>query len=252
MREIVGNFLKTLLTSKKTIVLTGAGVSTASGIPDFRGPKGIYTRLSPRVFDINWFYENPEEFYKIARQHIFPMLSASPNPCHRMLSVLEEKGLIEAVITQNIDGLHQKAGSRKVIELHGTIYRSICTRCSASFDHTQLLKSLEDSTIPRCSHCGGLMKPDVVFFGENLPADALQESFELAEKADLCIAMGTSLVVYPAAMIPEITHNSGGKVIIVNRGETGLDHIAYAKYNVDLVEFSRAVLESFEKEVNRC
>ena len=96
------------------------------------------------------------------------------------------------------------------------------------------------------------MKPDVVFFGENLPADALQESFELAEKADLCIAMGTSLVVYPAAMIPEITHNSGGKVIIVNRGETGLDYIAYAKYNVDLVKFSRAVLESFEKEVNKC
>ena len=252
MKEIVENFLRMLFTSRKTIVLTGAGVSTASGIPDFRGPRGIYTRLSPKVFDIKWFYDNPEGFYRIAREHIFPMLNASPNPCHRMLVALERKGLIEAVITQNIDGLHQKAGSRKVIELHGSVYRSVCTACGASFDHTYLLESLDDSPVPRCSHCGGLIKPDVVFFGENLPADALQESFQLAGRADLCIAMGTSLVVYPAAMIPEITHNSGGKLIIINRGETGLDHLAYAKYHVDLVEFSQAVLESLEKEVNEC
>lgn len=236
-------FLKLLKSSKRVVVLTGAGVSTASGIPDFRGPKGIYRRFPPDIFDIEKFYKNPERFYSFAKDGFFSMLEAKPNETHVLITKLEEKGLIKAVITQNIDGLHQKAGSKVVLELHGNMSRFFCVSCKRAYGVDEVKKKVEEELVPKCSHCGSLIKPDVVFFGEPLPKDVLRKAIELSERADLMIVMGSSLVVYPAAYLPVITVENGGKLVIVNRGETGLDSLAFRKYEMDLVEFSRKVLE---------
>ena len=236
-------FLELLKSSRRAVVLTGAGVSTASGIPDFRGPKGIYRKFPPDIFDIEKFYTNPERFYSFAKDGLFSMLDAKPNESHIMIAKLEEKGFIEAVITQNIDGLHQKAGSRIVLELHGNMSRFFCVSCKQIYSASEVREKVEKELVPKCTKCGSLIRPDVVFFGEPLPQEALQKAIEYSERADLMIVMGSSLVVYPAAYLPMITVENGGKLVIVNKGETGLDNIAFKKYDMDLVEFSRKILE---------
>jgi len=236
-------FLDLLNESRLTVTLTGAGISTPSGIPDFRGPNGIYKKYSQNVFDIDFFYSHPEEFYQFAKEGIFPMLEAKPNLAHVLLAKLEERGLIEAVITQNIDRLHQRAGSKKVIELHGNVEEYYCVRCEKKYTVEDVIEKLESLDVPRCDDCNGLIRPNIVFFGENLPQDALREAIELSSKASLMIVLGSSLVVYPAAELPLITVRSGGKLVIVNLGETPFDDIATLKYNMDVVEFARRVME---------
>lgn len=235
-------FVEILMSAKNAVVLTGAGVSTASGIPDFRGPKGIYKKFPPDIFDIEKFYANPERFYSFAKDSLFSMLDAKPNETHILIAKLEEKGFIKAVITQNIDGLHQKAGNKVVLELHGSINKFFCISCKKVYDANEVRKKVEKELVPKCV-CGSLIRPDVVFFGEPLPQKTLQEAMRYSQSADLMIVMGSSLVVYPAAYLPMITVENGGKLVIVNRGETGLDSMAFRKYNVDLVEFSRKILE---------
>lgn len=236
-------FLKLLNESRLTVVLTGAGISTPSGIPDFRGPQGIYRKYPQNVFDIDFFYSHPEKFYEFAKEGIFPMLEAKPNPAHVLLAKLEEQGLIEAVITQNIDRLHQKAGSKKVIELHGNVEEYYCTRCGREYTVKDVMEKLEKDSVPRCDDCSGLIRPNIVFFGEALPQNALNEAIRLSSKADLMIVMGSSLVVYPAAELPLITVRGGGKLVIVNMGETPLDDLATLKYNMDVVEFANNVMK---------
>ncbi len=235
-------FLKTVEESRKIFVLTGAGISTPSGIPDFRGPQGLYSYTSEEVFDIDTFRRKPEFFYSIARQLYRVISQAEPNEAHYMLAELEKRGKVNLLATQNIDGLHQKAGSRKVVELHGTVERAYCLECGKQYSAQQLVEKMEKEGVPRCS-CGGVIKPDVVFFGEPLPEDALFRAREAASEADLCIVMGSSLYVYPAAYLPQLTVMNRGRLIIVNLGKTGLDDMAYAKLEFDVRDFSRQVLE---------
>jgi NAD-dependent deacetylase len=241
VRRYAEELLEELRSSKSALILTGAGVSTASGIPDFRGPGGIYSKVPPETFDIDLFVSHPERYYRAEREILRDAFEAEPNETHILIAKLEELGLIRAVITQNVDGLHQKAGSRKVIELHGNISTGSCLRCGRRFRREEIDELLGREEVPRCG-CGGVIKPDVVFFGEGLPPAALGEGRRLAAEADLMVVMGSSLVVYPAAALPEITVRNGGRLIIITKGETGLDPLAYRRYEVDLVRFSREML----------
>jgi NAD-dependent deacetylase len=243
MREIK-EFLEIVKSSRKAYVFTGAGVSTPSGIPDFRGRNGLYQKISPDVFDIERFYEDPKRFYEFYRKRLRIMKEANPNIAHRVIAEMERKGMIDWVITQNIDGLHKKAGSNNVVELHGTMERYICTSCGTNYDAKFVEEELlKEKDIPNCPKCGGVLKPDVVFFGEPLPEFELLKAYRIAEESDLSIVVGSSLVVYPAAMIPRITVESGGKLLIVNLGETGLDKLAYRKYEYDISEFFSKLAE---------
>ena len=234
-------FLELLRSSRLSYVLTGAGISTPSGIPDFRGPNGLYKFFPPDIFDIDKFLSDPKRYYDFSRERLSIMKSAKPNVAHEVLARLERMGLIRAVITQNIDGLHKKAGSENVIELHGNLEEYVCMSCGRRYPSEKVEELLKTEEVPRCEECGGLLKPNVVFFGEALPERELMEAFRLAEMADLAVAVGTSLVVYPAALIPRRTVETGGKLVIINRGETGLDGLAHLKYDVDVEVFFKSL-----------
>ncbi|WP_033192444.1 MULTISPECIES: SIR2 family NAD-dependent protein deacylase [Fervidobacterium] len=227
-----------LKNSRFVVALTGAGVSVPSGIPDFRSPNGLYAKYGQDIFDIEQFYKNPDRFYNFAKEGLISMLQAEPNEVHRMLAKLEEKGLLKGVITQNIDGLHQKAGSKNVAEIHGSVRVWNCLKCAKRYEildesHREFLLSRDF----RCS-CGGLTKPDITFFGEMLPMNEFTKAQKWAESSNLFITLGTSLVVYPAAQLPIYALRNGAKLVIVNRGETPLDTYATFKFDTDLVEFS--------------
>ena len=218
-----------LAQSKHAVVLTGAGISTLSGIPDFRSPSGLYNRTdidAGKLFDIDYFMKDQTYFYHHSKDFLYNLDEKEPNIVHKALARLEAKGIIHAVITQNIDLLHQKAGSQKVLELHGSPLHHHCLRCGKSWDFETIARIVRSGGIPRCDVCGGIVKPDVVFFGESLPVNALTEAEREARTADLMLVLGTSLTVYPAAAVPEITLQSGGKVAIINRDPTHLDKAA--------------------------
>ena len=240
MKE-VEELLDLLNSSKKAYVFTGAGVSTPSGIPDFRGKNGLYSKIPPDIFDIDRFYEDPVRYYKFHKERLLVVREAKPNIAHRVIAELEKRGMIEAVITQNVDGLHRKAGSENVVELHGSLERYVCTVCGRKYDSQFVEKEIWKGEVPKCPECEGLLKPDVVFFGEPLPELELLKAYRIAEESDLSIVVGSSLVVYPAAMIPRITVENGGKLVIINMGETGLDSMAYRKYEVEIEEFFEGV-----------
>ena len=207
-------------------VLTGAGISTSAGIPDFRGPNGLYItrRYDPdNVFDIHFFYQDPKPFYEFARDFISLEQTIQPSIAHKFLAALETSGKLKGIVTQNIDALHHKAGSKNVYEMHGSIWQSFCLGCDKKFSYEKMKELLKKPEVPKCS-CGGIIKPDVVFFGENVKY--LNEASRLAEDSDLFFVIGSSCVVYPAAMIPTLTQ---GKIVIVNKGEIGL-----SAYNIAL------------------
>lgn len=207
------------------VALTGAGVSTASGIPDFRGPQGIWKKIDPEKFDIEYFYRNPDEVWDLFIKFFLPVFDVKPNPAHYALAELEKIGKLCAVITQNVDMLHQAAGSKNVIELHGALRDAVCIKCGARYPLREVLK-WRSSGAPRCPKCGGVLKPDVVFFGEPLPQSALREALMLAEMSDVFIAAGTSLAVYPANQLPVVAKKRGAKLVIVNADETYYDFFA--------------------------
>lgn len=228
--------------SKHCIVFTGAGISTMSGIPDFRGQKiELWKKYDQsRIFEINYFSKNPEYFYNFARE-VFPdMINAKPNIVHKLVAKLYKDKYIKQVITQNIDMLHQKSGVKDVFELHGSPIISYCVKCNKEYSIKDVMIKITDFKIPVCDNCKGLIKPDIVFYGEPLNAAVLNESFNNAVKADLCLVLGTSLVVYPAAVIPEMVVQHGGKIIIVNKDETHLDNIALYKFD-DLKCFAEEI-----------
>lgn len=211
------------------VALTGAGISTLSGIPDFRGKNGFYTRTdidTQKIFDINAFYKEPEYFYRHSSDFLYNLADKTPNVVHTVLAGLERQGRLKAVITQNIDLLHQKAGSRHVLELHGSPGEHYCLACRYVCDFESVLPDAAAGRVPRCPKCGGVLKPRVVFFGESLPVDTLSEAQAQAEAADLMLVLGTSLTVYPAAAVPEITLGRGGRMAIVNADPTPLDRHA--------------------------
>ena len=213
--------LKTWLEEGDHIVFFGgAGVSTESGIPDFRSVDGLYHQqydYPPETIISHSFYvRHPEEFYRFYRNRmLFP--DARPNAAHRALAKLEAQGKLRAVITQNIDGLHQAAGSREVLELHGSVHRNYCTRCGESYSLDDILKM---DGVPRCS-CGGMIKPDVVLYEEGLDQRTLQRAVQYIRQADMLIVGGTSLVVYPAAGL--IDYYQGNKLVLINKDPTARD-----------------------------
>ncbi len=199
--------------SKSIVALTGAGISTSAGIPDFRGPQGLYvTRKydAETIFDINYFLTDPKPFFDFARDFVGLERQVEPTLTHHFFSHLEAQGKIEGIITQNIDSLHQRAGSLNVLEMHGSFSESYCLECEKAFSYEDIKLKLFEEEIPRCP-CRGVIKPDVVFFGENVRF--LDEAYNLAEKADLFFVIGTSCIVYPAAMVPRLVT---GKIVVVN------------------------------------
>ena len=208
----------------------GAGVSTESGIPDFRSPDGLYAQkygdVSPeRMISRSYFDTHPRTFFEFYFDRMVAR-DALPNRAHLKLAQLEQEGTLSAIVTQNIDGLHQKAGSRNVLELHGSVLRNYCMRCHAAYDldETIDLHEKSDDGIPRCPHCGGIVKPDVVLYEESLDMDVLEASIAAIRHADLLVIAGTSLAVYPAAGL--IDDFSGDHLAIVNLSPTPRDRLA--------------------------
>ncbi len=239
-------FVESLKNARFAVVLTGAGVSVASGIPDFRSNNGLFSKISQETFEIGFLMSQPAEYYKIAQKYIHPLADKEPNVTHRMLAELERGGLLKTVITQNIDRLHQKAGSENVIEFHGNVVAFHCTQCQREYNKTQVDEKINDSGIPKCDSCDALIRPDIVFYGDMIPEYAIRTSQELCCKCDLFIAMGTSLNVNPAADLTQIASNNGAKVIIVTKGRTLYDRIAHHKFDDDLEQFSNAVIQQLQ------
>lgn len=233
--ERVGELLRN---SEYTVCLTGAGVSTASGIPDFRTPgKGLWANVDPiAVTSIEAFQENPARFYQFYVPRISELSEVNPNPAHYALARLESSGYLKVLITQNIDNLHQKAGSQNVLEIHGNLSQAICARCGKKISSQQLLEKIENNErkIPYCT-CGGVFKPDVVLFGEML--SNLEEAVAEANKADLFLAVGSSLQVSPANLLPEYSLARQGELIIINYMETHLDRRATVVVKQDIGTF---------------
>lgn len=216
--------------AKYPIVFTGAGMSTEAGLPDFRSKTGLWKQKDPRkLASIDALHNNTEEFYEFYRQRLSVLGRANPHKGHKILAKFENKGFLKAIITQNVDGLHHKAGSKNVIELHGTLREAICIECKKIYP----AGILEEIKIPTCS-CGGLLKPGVILFGEMLPQDALIEAEQESYKSDLFIVIGSSLEVSPANLYPLQAKNSGAKLVFVNLEPTIMDRYA------DLVINSKA------------
>ncbi len=228
------------------MVLTGAGLSTPSGIPDFRSPtSGIWTKLDPIAVASIWgYHEHPEVFYRwfmpLARQ----IRRAKPNPAHFALAELEQVARLHLLATQNVDSLHQIAGSKRVIELHGHLRTASCLDCSQQSSIEDLWPVVEQGRIARCAACGGLIKPDVILFGEPLPYEALRAAQEAALFCDLLISVGTSLEVEPAADLPHLARRSGGRVIIINRQPTIADKIAEVTIHDDVAVALPAIMRA--------
>jgi NAD-dependent deacetylase len=226
-----------ITTRQPTVVLTGAGISTESGIPDFRSPTGIWAEVDPMEYaSLRAFRADPEKVWSFYAKRIDMLTEAEPNEGHRVIAELERRGLVSAVITQNIDLLHTRAGSQDVVEVHGSIRTASCLECGRVYP-------LEESMlpVPRCE-CGGVLKPDVVFFGELLPPAAIDRAYELARSAALMLVVGSALEVFPVAELPLETLSSGGSLAILNRGETPLDEKAELKIDGPAGETLSAVL----------
>jgi NAD-dependent deacetylase len=208
MDTLIDRAAAALVNARNVVALTGAGISTESGIPDFRSPGGLWERVDPGEFSIDRFLQNPARFWKL---HLdlkasgdFDLASAEPNDAHLAMARLEQLGLLKCVITQNVDNLHQKAGSAEVVEFHGNLLRAACMKCRSVEPIEQVENRLAHGTeeTPKCPQCGGLLKPDAVFFGEAIPPKALAISQVQTQKCDVLLVVGTSLQVFPAAQIP--------------------------------------------------
>lgn len=232
--------------SRRAVALTGAGISTPSGIRDFRSPgTGHWSRVDPtEVASIRAFLEHPERFYAWFAESWDEMSEAEPNPAHRALAEMERRGILRAVVTQNIDGLHQKAGSREVLELHGNARHALCMKCGAQQETAEVLARFRHTReAPRCV-CGGLIKPAVVLFGERLPAEVLRRAQAEIAGCDLLLIIGSSLVVTPAADLPWLAIRGGAPLIVCNREETWADRFAQVVLREDVAQTVPALLQA--------
>ena len=237
----VDKFIDMVRHSDNIVFFGGAGVSTESGIPDFRSVDGLYNqkyKYPPETILSHSFYvSQPEEFYRFYRDKML-CLDAQPNAAHIKLAKLEKAGKLKAIVTQNIDGLHQKAGSKNVLELHGSVHRNFCQRCHKFFDAEYMLHS---EGVPKCDACGGPIKPDVVLYEEGLDNDVIEQSLYYISHADMLIIGGTSLVVYPAAGL--VRYYGGHKLVLINKSATDMDKSADLVINEPIGEvFSRITL----------
>jgi NAD-dependent deacetylase len=230
--------------SERVVALTGAGISVPSGIPDFRSPgEGIWEKVDPmEVAHIDAFRADPSRFWGFYRPRFQTLGSKQPNAAHATLAELESRGLLDAVITQNVDMLHVKAGSQNVIEVHGSIRTSSCFDCGESYELDEVASLFNAQGAAICCECNGNVKPDVVLFGEMLPAAAMAEAERLAGEADLMLCVGSSLEVFPVAGLPSVTLASSGRLAIVTKGPTAFDADAEVKLDGDVAEELPAVL----------
>jgi NAD-dependent deacetylase len=231
--------------SNRIVALSGAGISTEAGIPDFRGPDGLWENEAlMQQLSLSGFKRDPEGFYRASMKLFATMRQAKPTLAHRLLVRLEEIGKLQAVVTQNIDGLHHKAGSQKVHELHGTYQTGHCPKCGARFEMADFYSRIESGylKVPLCPGCAKPIKPDIVLFEDMLPADAWKSSVAAAVQSDLMLVFGSSLVVYPAAELPMIAVSSGASLVIVNMEETAYDGLAKVVVRQRLGEFSKSAL----------
>ena len=232
-----------------TVVLTGAGVSVPSGIPDFRTPgEGLWEKVNPmEVAHIDVFRREPDRFWHFYAQRFTTLGEKQPNAAHHAIAELERRGLVEAVVTQNIDRLHRAAGSDNVIEVHGSIDECVCLECGGRVSLERVLEILDAHPgAPECEACIAPLKPNVVLFGELLPEQALSDAYALASDAELLIAVGSSLEVYPVASLPRVTLDAGGHVALVTQGPTPYDDAAEVKLSGDVVDELMAVLAALD------
>lgn len=246
MEKKIDELFQMLKASRRAVAFTGAGISTLSGIRDFRGKNGLYRQPGTQeMFDIDLFYRDPSVYYRMAKDFIYNLEEKEPNVVHRVLARLEEKGILRAVITQNIDLLHQKAGSRHVIEVHGSPRTHRCLQCACTLPFEAVAAAAKTGAVVFCPDCGGVLKPEITFFGESLPQQAIAEAQAEAGNADLLLVLGSSLTVYPAASLPYLTLNGGGAVVIVNEQPTSIDDSARLCFK-DL----GVVFEALEERLN--
>lgn len=243
--EKIESLYKFIDKSKNIVVLTGAGISVPSGIPDFRSADGLYSTpygdYPPEVMiSHDFFYAYTDEFYRFYKEKmLFP--KAKANSAHECLAALEKMGKVKAVITQNIDGLHQKGGSKTVYEIHGSVHRNYCTRCGKFFDLNYVMKS---DGVPKCDDCRATIKPDVVLYGEALDQDVLRKVIRAIDDADMFIVIGTSLVVYPAAGL--LDYFEGDRIVLINKGQTTYDSRADLIINEDCAKVAEALMKKFK------
>jgi len=232
MDDLIDRAADLAATAGPVVVFTGAGVSTESGIPDFRGPGGLWARHDPDDFSYRGFMRSEEgrrRYWAVGRELYATVSAARPNPAHHAIAALDALGLLDCVITQNIDNLHQRAGTpaEKVIELHGNATRVRCLGCAASYTRGEIQARLEaGEPVPDCRACGGILKPHTILFGEPMPAHETRLAEERARRAGCVLVVGSSLVVYPAAYMPIYAKEAGARLVIVNLTPTHLDHLA--------------------------
>ena len=243
-----GRLAELIRESSCTVALTGAGISVPSGIPDFRSPgTGLWTKIDPmKVAHIDAFHRDTKGFWEYYRPRFGLLAGKEPNPAHSALAELEERSLLEAVITQNIDRLHRAAGSKRVVEVHGSIATSSCTTCGARFPLGEVDALFDEDGVATCPGCMGKVKPDVVLFGELLPEPAMRKAQELCSRAELLICIGSSLEVHPVAALPELTLATGGQVAIVTQSPTPYDSDAAVRLDGDVVAELEAVLAALD------
>jgi NAD-dependent deacetylase len=225
-----------ILNSRKMTVFTGAGVSTLSGIPDFRGKNGIYTGLwhdlrVEQILNITFFEKHPEIFYEWAQEFWYHLEDYKPNIVHTTLAKMEQKGFVTGLYTQNIDMLHKKAGSKKVYEVHGSAAHHYCHTCNKHYSYEEIAPLVCSKKVPYCSQCGGVIKPDIVFYGENLDPLILSRAYEQFSHTDLCLVLGSSLTVQPAASFPYYATSNGAPLVIVNEQKTSQDSKAILHFS---------------------
>ena len=243
-----------IIESKKLVVFTGAGISTESGIPDFRSPGGIWSRFDPSDFTIEKFLHSPETREK--QWHILVesglIVNAEPNPAHLSIAELEKLNKLDCVITQNIDNLHQEAGNspEKVIELHGNMNFVVCTGCNERYPMEDIVQRLKkEEKVPDCEKCHGILKPDVILFGEALPEEALQKAIFHSCNCDFFIAIGSSLAVFPAAYMPVHAKDGGAKLVIINIGSTVYDSRADILIDGKAGETMESILKNVKEKL---
>jgi NAD-dependent deacetylase len=243
-------FIKLVLSSSNAVALTGAGISTESGIPDYRSPgTGLWERMDQSVVSLEGFLSDPTRYYSYALE-LYPIRrSAKPNPAHYLLAELEKSELLRGIITQNVDGLHQDAGSSNVYELHGTLRQAVCLGCGLiSLMDKVMERVISGENPPLCRECGGVLKPNAVFFGEVLPRVPWERALELTRQSDLFLVIGSSLQVSPANILPDITLRAGAKLVIINLTPTpyNLDAALVIQHRVG--EFASLALRVFKSE----
>ncbi len=234
LEESVEKIANLVVECNRIVVFTGAGISTESGIPDFRGPDGLWTKVDPEDFTYQKFVGDRETRARIwqMQRSMGITRNAEPNAAHHAIVELDALGKLDCVITQNVDGLHQKAGiaEEKVIQLHGNMQWVKCISCGVRHPFEEVEQWIEDGVeVPECKECGGILKPDAVFFGEAMPVEATSEAERRSRACDLCIVIGSTLAVYPAGLMPVFAVKAGAKLVIINDGETELDHVAHVR-----------------------